>query len=250
MNRALLLLALLSPIGLLPDSAAGAEDAPRPEKQARFDLAVRRAGEKDCTKDSRRVAVEVFLDRKANCLVYVADSGKGLAVVPAGKTGREQPSKPLAWLYRLRLPVRGWDEKDVSEGTRKVGLEVYRDETHDSLVYLSDTGAIAVVRGPVVPADKRDKEPRWLGRLPLRVRPGRDKDVRDVRRSNVEVYLDRSAGQLVYVSEKGTLAVLTEGTAAPDREDSRPVLSHGLVVKARTYEEDSFTPATATFGVE
>lgn len=49
------------------------------------------------------------------------------------------------WLYGLSARVRAGNEADFNKDTKKYGFEVYRDENNNNLIYVSETGAIAVV---------------------------------------------------------------------------------------------------------
>jgi hypothetical protein len=56
-----------------------------------------------------------------------------------------QEAKGPKWLHGLDLKVRKGGEADFTATTRKVGVEVFKDENNNNLVYISETGAIAVV---------------------------------------------------------------------------------------------------------
>jgi hypothetical protein len=49
------------------------------------------------------------------------------------------------WQYGLGTRVRAGNEADFNKDTKKVGIEVYRDENNGCLIYVSETGSIAVV---------------------------------------------------------------------------------------------------------
>lgn len=52
-----------------------------------------------------------------------------------------------SWKYGLNTRVRKGQEADFSADTRKIGIEIYRDENNGNLIYVSETGSIAVVPG-------------------------------------------------------------------------------------------------------
>jgi len=56
-----------------------------------------------------------------------------------------QETKGPKWLHGLDLRVRKGGEPDFTKETRKFGVEVFRDESTNYLVYISETGSIAVV---------------------------------------------------------------------------------------------------------
>ena len=49
------------------------------------------------------------------------------------------------WQYGLSVRVRQGAENDFTKDTKRFGLEVYRDENTNNLIYMSETGSIAVV---------------------------------------------------------------------------------------------------------
>lgn len=54
-------------------------------------------------------------------------------------------SKNPKWSHAFNLSARKYDEKDFSDKTRRFGIEVFRDEYNGNLIYISETGSIAVV---------------------------------------------------------------------------------------------------------
>ncbi|MFN4260768.1 MAG: hypothetical protein ACK4RK_15835 [Gemmataceae bacterium] len=57
----------------------------------------------------------------------------------------QQGAKSPTWLHGLDLRVRKGGQKDFDKDTPKYGVEVFRDENNKNLVYISETGSIAVV---------------------------------------------------------------------------------------------------------
>jgi hypothetical protein len=56
-------------------------------------------------------------------------------------------AKGPKWLHGLDLKVRKGGEADFSKDTKRIGIEVFRDENNNNLIYVSETGSIAVVPG-------------------------------------------------------------------------------------------------------
>jgi hypothetical protein len=56
-----------------------------------------------------------------------------------------QGTKAPGWLHGLELRVRKAGEADFTKDTKKYGIEVFKDENTGNLVYISETGSIAVV---------------------------------------------------------------------------------------------------------
>lgn len=49
--------------------------------------------------------------------------------------------------HGLILRVRGHDEADFTDKSKKVAIEVWKDAKNNNLIYLTETGSIAVVPG-------------------------------------------------------------------------------------------------------
>lgn len=72
----------------------------------------------------------------------------GLAVefLPRVSAQDADVKKPK-WHYGLSLMVRKSDEANFGKDTKKIGIEVFRDENNGNLIYVSETGSIAVLPG-------------------------------------------------------------------------------------------------------
>jgi hypothetical protein len=55
--------------------------------------------------------------------------------------------KAPTWLHGFNVKSRKSSEYDFNKDTKKYGIEVYKDEENGNLVYVSETGSIAVVPG-------------------------------------------------------------------------------------------------------
>ena len=71
--------------------------------------------------------------------VYSQDKGD--------KGGKAADTKPPKWMHGLDLRVRKGGEANFSEKTQKFGIEVFRDDNNGNVIYISETGSIAVVPG-------------------------------------------------------------------------------------------------------
>jgi hypothetical protein len=62
---------------------------------------------------------------------------------------RAQDAKAKApeWKHGMELRVRKAGEPDFNAKTQKFGIEVFRDENNGNLIYVSETGSIAVAPG-------------------------------------------------------------------------------------------------------
>jgi hypothetical protein len=251
MSRRLLHVLVVLFYCLLTQSRAVALDKEdvRPQNLYTLDLRARLPNEKEFTDASLSLAVHVFRDPDAGRLFYVAANGKTLAVVAGGKDATDDGKKAPKRLHRLLLPVRDWDESTIHANTPKVGVEVYRDENSGNLIYVSHTGFVAVVRGPM-DVTKDAKEPKSLGQLRLNVRQKTDDFAESILRCNVEVYRDENTGCLVYVGANGSLAVVAAGKAGEEKEAGEPVWDHAISSRVRAYGEEDFKEKTADFCAE
>ena len=104
-------------------------------------LRVRKSDEPDFTDKTKRVPVEVVLDETTGNLIYATETGS-IAVAPPGvKTGEE--TRP-SWVGAMNLKARKAGETDFAKA-KKYGVEVFRDNRTGHLVFVSETGSIAVL---------------------------------------------------------------------------------------------------------
>ena len=91
------------------------------------------------------LGVEVFQDENNGSLLYVTESGV-MAVVP-GKSAKvgDGKAKGPEFMHGMELAVRKAGERDFTKETKKVGVEVYKDENNGSVIYISDAGELTVV---------------------------------------------------------------------------------------------------------
>ena len=79
----------------------------KPTWKHSWDLKVRKAGEKDFNKDTKKIGVEVFLDPNNGNLVYITETGNFAAV--AGKLlAKDDSGKGTDWQHGLELSVRDY----------------------------------------------------------------------------------------------------------------------------------------------
>jgi hypothetical protein len=73
----------------------------------------------------------------------------GLLLGPRLLVTAQEASKAKApeWKHGMELRVRKAGEADFNKDTKKFGIEVFRDDNNGNLVYISETGSIAVVPG-------------------------------------------------------------------------------------------------------
>jgi hypothetical protein len=196
----------------------------------------------------RTVAGEVFHD--GDRLYYASADSRALAVARGPAPASAKDVVRPKWVRRFDLPVRAWGAEAFDKDTLKVVVEVFRDSATKQLIYASESGALAVLPDPGRAV--KEAEPRFLYRLPLKVRPAGEVDL-DFRylKLNVEVYHHEPTGHLIYVGHNGALAVVETKKDFRDLKKSQPPRwSHALELKARKVDEADFTPTTARLSAE
>ena len=166
---------------------------------------VRGAKEKDFTKDTKKFGVEVFKDGNTGGLIYLSETAS-IATSPAPPTAPAADSvKAPKALYGLTMRCRKADEKDFGPDTRTFSVEVFRDENTGGLLYISETGAIATA--PATDA-KTGLGVVWKYGMTLKARPGGVAEFAKAAVYGVEAFQDGNTGNLVYLAETGSIAVL------------------------------------------
>jgi hypothetical protein len=61
--------------------------------------------------------------------------------------GQDADVKKPKWQHGLSLMVRKADEANFSKDTKRIGIEVFKDENNGNLIYVSETGSISVLPG-------------------------------------------------------------------------------------------------------
>src|SRR5438094_641846 len=80
------------------------------------------------------------------------------AVAPFGARAQGDKAKEPEWKHGMELRVRKAGEKDFNKDTKKYGVEVFLDANNNNLVYVSETGSLAVVTGVTTMGEKA---PDW-----------------------------------------------------------------------------------------
>ncbi len=234
--------------------AALAQDKPKePTWLHGLEMLVRKAGEDDFTKDTKKWGVEAFKDENTGCLVYITESGS-LAVlnptVPLKPTPPNEKPKSPVWLHGLGLKARRAGEADFTKDTKKYGLEAFKDENTDTLLYLAETGSITALpsAGALKTAEK-PKEPEWLFGLELLVRKyGEENFTKDTKKVGLEGFRDPNADTLLYITEAGALAAYKPAPAKPSKIKEAPFIN-GLDLQVRKAGEVDWKAANK-YGVE
>jgi hypothetical protein len=166
-----------------------------------------RAPEQPSFDSAKRFGMEVFKDENTGGLVYVTETG-GIATAPAPAAAPD-PKKiaPPKTAYGLVLSVRRSDEPDFGPKTKRVGVEVFEDPNADGLLfYVTEAGYVATAPKPASFADA--KGVTWKSAMALKARKGGEKEFDKAKKYGIEVFQDNRTGNLIFVTETGSIAVL------------------------------------------
>lgn len=175
-------------------TAPGPKDNPPPKWLHGLELKCRKAGENDFTKDTKRYGLEVFKDENTGQLIYICETGS-IATVPAGTASTPAEPKAPTFVHGLELKCRKGGEIDFTPATKKFGLEVFKDENTGNLVYITETGMIAVIPGSGITPPAKVKGPTWLHGLEFRVRKANEPDFTKDTQLRREIFRDENTNQ-------------------------------------------------------
>ena len=157
-----------------------------------------------------------------------------------------QDKKAPKFLYGHDVLVRPGGVKDFNEKTtKKIGIEVFQDETTNALVAISETGELAVLPAITIGMDRTCK---WLTAHDLAVRKAGEAEFTEkTKKWGVELFRDLASNRLLYVCESAAIAFAPiPGSLVTDRG---PKWHHALEPKVRRPGESSFD-AAKKFGLE
>jgi len=229
-----------------------AEKSKGPEWLTGLDLPARKAGEKEFTKDTKVHAMEVFKDVNTNNWVYITEKALIAACPVMLKTVTS--NKTPKWFHSIDLNVRKGGVKDWKDAS-KFGIEVYYDGNTGNMVFISETGAVAVAPSEGAPEAVKGggKAPEWLHGLDLACRKFNEPNfTKDTKRYGVEVFRDETTGHLILLCENGNIAAVKapKDVKAPTPMVKQPAWQHGLNLKARNFGESEFSEKTRVWGGE
>lgn len=166
-----------------------------------------RAPDQSSFDNAKKIGMEVFKDENTGGLIYITETG-AISTAAAPNTFPD-PKKiaPPKTAYGLVLRVRGADEPDFTEKTKKIGVEVFTDpNANDGLFYLTEAGYVAAAPNPGKFADA--KGVTWKSAMALKARKGGDKTFDAAKKYGIEVFEDNRTGNLIFITETGAIAVL------------------------------------------
>lgn len=245
------LLSVALPVGLFALAPTSAW-AQRPKEiiwTHAFDLAARKMGEQEFTKDTRKFGVEAFGDTNNGLGIYIAQTGSLALVRSFAVINPKDKSKGPDWLTGLDLPARKAGEKEFNKDTNVHAMEVFKDVNIDQWIYITEKGQIAT--SPVVlKTVSTTKSPKWVHSVDLNVRKGGVKEWTGATKYGIEVYYDGNTGNLIYICETGAIAVVPADGAPETVKGKAPEWLHGLDLACRKFSEKDFTKDTKRYGVE
>jgi hypothetical protein len=71
----------------------------------------------------------------------------GCVIAPHLPFAKAQDVKGAKFVHGLEVKVRKAGEADFTTATKTIGVEVFRDENNNNLIYVTEGGSIAVVPG-------------------------------------------------------------------------------------------------------
>ncbi len=234
---------------VLPAAAQPGKEPKSPRWAYAFDLSCRKVGELEFTKDTKKFGIEVFKDVNNNLGVYIAQTGVIAASANfEGITPPLKDSKAPTWAAGLDLKARKAGEQEFTDKTKTYSLEVFFDSNAQNWIYITENGQIAVCPGKMASSSEL-KRPQWLHSFDLKCRRGGEKEwTKDTPVYGVEVYKDVNSGNLVYICETGSIAVVPAGDTYEEKKG--PEWLHGQDLQCRKYGEKTFSKSTRKFGVE
>jgi len=157
--------------------------------------------------NAKRFGLEVFKDENTGGLIYITEAGSiATAAAPPSPPDPKKIAPPKT-AYGFELRVRGADEPNFSDKTKRVGLEVFEDpNANNVLFYITDSGHIATAPGHGKFADA--KGVTWKGAMTLKARKGGDAKFDNAKKYGIEVFQDNRTGNLIFICETGSIAVL------------------------------------------
>jgi hypothetical protein len=221
-----------------------------PEWKTGLDLPARKAGVTKFDKGTKVHSMEVFRDPNADNWLFITDQGNIAAT--NGKLFPGAANKTPKWVHSVDLQVRKGGVKEFT-GAVKFGIEVYSDGNTGNLIFITEAGVIAITPETKEVVPDKGKSPDWLHGLDLSCRKHDEKSfTKDTRKFGVEVYHDVTSGNLIFISETGSIGVTPAPSdiKAPTAKTKEPVWTHGLNVKCREFGEKEFSEKTRAFGVE
>lgn len=209
------------------------------------DLLVRAGGEKQFTKSTPKVGVELYLDPVGKALIAINEAGV-IAALPMTSLNTDRKA---TWVFAHDLRARKADD-DGWKAAKPFGVEAFRYPAAMAIIYASEQKGLALA---VMPNQiGSDNPPQFHHGLKLLVRaPGQTKFAEAKTKLGVEAFKDGNTSDLIYVTETGQLACAPAPTTPPDTSaPKRPMPVYGLEPQVRKAAERDFTKSTKSHAIE
>ncbi len=156
--------------------------------------------------NAKRFGMEIFKDENTGGLIYITEAGSiASAAAPAAVPDPKKIAPPKA-AYGLSLRVRGAEETDFTDKTKQISLEVFEDPNANTRFYLTEAGFVAVA--PNSPLNAGASGVTWKSAMALRARKVGEPEFPKAKKFGIEVFEDNRTGNLIFISETGSIAVL------------------------------------------
>lgn len=241
-------------LSAVPAKAFKGGESKAPVWRHGLNLKARLAGETDWDK-AKKFGLEAFRDDVNGNLVYINENGQVSAAAAGSVNDKAVEGKPKGTTFKhaMNLKVRKAGDKDWDKANR-FGVEVHQDDNNGTLVYISNTGSIAIVGPKGVGAATTKKDPIYQHGLELKARKvGEANFGKDTKKYGIEVYQDHANSNLVYITEEGKIAVVPGKVAKATGGDGKakdPKFSHGMEVGVRKADEATFSDKTKKVSIE
>jgi hypothetical protein len=156
--------------------------------------------------NARKIGLEISKDENTGGLVYITETGAiATAIAPAPPPDAKKIAPPKQ-TYGFDLRVRKVDEPNFNDETKRLGVEVFEDPNANNLLfYITEASYIATAPNPGKLSDA--KGVTWKTGMALKARKrGETFDL--AKRYEIEVFIDNRTGNIVFISETGSVAVL------------------------------------------
>ena len=238
----------LAVLATAPTNTVAAQDkskTPAPKHLYGHDLKVRPGGKPDFGPETPRIGVELFFHDETKAVIAISETG-AIAVAPGTGAGTDKTCK---WLTAHDLNCRKAGEAEFTQKTKKWGVELFQDRGTNRLLYVCESGSVALA--PVPGGLVTDRGPKWHHALEPKVRAPEQERFDNAKKVGMEIFKDENTNGLIYITETG--AITSASTTLPQPEAKlikAPKTQYGLVLLVRGAEEPNFTEKTKKMGVE
>jgi hypothetical protein len=246
------LLTVTAGLVVLTSGAANAEAQDKtkgnpPKHLYGHDLRVRPGGNPNFGPETPRIGVELFYDDNTKAVIAISETGS-ICVAPSA-TAPTGADKKCEWKTAHDLASRKADEAEFTQKTKKWGVELFHDRGTNRLLYVCESGSVALA--PVPGGLVTDRGPKWHHGLVPKVRAPEQERFDSAKKLGMEIFKDENTGGLIYITEMGAIAPATTALSAPEAKAIKPPKTqYGLVLRVRGADEPNFTDKTKQMGVE